>query len=46
MTRAYISINGQTIRKNAVTGSKDAPIRIGKSPFYGRIDSRGRIVAQ
>ena len=29
---AYISINGQTIRKNAVTGSKDAPIRIGKSP--------------
>lgn len=28
---AYISINGSTIRKNAVTGSRDAPIRIGKS---------------
>lgn len=30
-TIAYISINGQTIRKNAVTGSRDAPIRIAKS---------------
>lgn len=28
---AFISINGQTIRKNAVTGSKDPPIRIGRS---------------
>lgn len=28
---AFISINGQTIRKNAVTGSNEPPIRIGKS---------------
>lgn len=28
---AFISINGQTIRKNAVTGSKEPPIRIGRS---------------
>lgn len=28
---AFISINGQTIRKNAVTGSHDAPIRIARS---------------
>jgi hypothetical protein len=30
--KTYISINGQTIRKNAVTGSEDAPIRVAKSP--------------
>jgi len=28
----YVSINGQTIRKNAVTGSTDAPIRIARTP--------------
>ena len=28
----YVSINGHTIRKNSLTGSRDAPIRIAKSP--------------
>lgn len=28
----FVSINGQTVRKNAVTGSRDAPIRIARSP--------------
>lgn len=28
---AYISINGQTIRKNSRTGTKEPPIRIAKS---------------
>lgn len=28
----YVSINGHTIRKNAVTGSRDAPIRIARTP--------------
>jgi len=41
MTKAFISINGQTIRKNAITGSKEPPIRIAKSksdqkPRYAR----------
>lgn len=27
----YVSINAQTIRRNAVTGGEAAPIRIGKS---------------
>ena len=27
----YVSINGHTIRKNAVTGSRDMPIRIARS---------------
>lgn len=39
---AYVSINGQTIRKNAVTGSKDAPIRIACS----RSDPKPRYAKQ
>lgn len=38
---AYVSINGKVIRKNAVTGSKDPPIRVARSqsdkkPRYAR----------
>jgi hypothetical protein len=32
----YVSINGHTIRKNAVTGSNEPPIRIAKSKNDGK----------
>jgi hypothetical protein len=50
----YVSINGQTIRHNAITGERKAPIRIARSrsdakPKYAheiRIEGRARLVYQ
>lgn len=50
----YVSINGHTIRKNAVTGSRDAPIRIArtksdKAPTYAHeveVIGKARLVYQ
>lgn len=50
----YVSINGQTIRRNAVNGTRDAPIRIARSksdakPVYAseiKIEGRARLVYQ
>lgn len=41
MKLAHVSINAQTIRKNAINGTDEAPIRIAKSrsdskPIYAR----------